>query len=179
MREDLDDRLFDLQEIVDAQAERIDTLESELDRVNRERAALARRLTAVEDAVDIDETAVTSSDGGTPSPLELLARIGPEAVAVDNGPTLHRAHEIARNRTRWGEIRVVLKYGRHHVLATRHHDLKTHLEDAREESLSWNQVYRAIQLCADLGGEHVSIDEAYATAEDDWGKALVVREGPR
>lgn len=169
-------RISELEATADALADRVDTLEAELDRVNRERAALARRLTAVEDATDV--TADASSDGGTPSPLQLLARIGPEAVAIDDGPTLRRAYHLARNRERWGETLQNTKYGQHHVLATKHHDLRTRLEDARDEDLSWNQVYRALQLCADLGGPHARLDEGYATEDTDWGKALVLQEAP-
>jgi len=168
-------RISALEATVETLTDQVETLEAELDRVNRERAALARRLTAVEDATDVDVEADPASDGGTPSPLKLLARIGPEAVAINDGPTLRRAYHLARHRERWGEATRNIKHGQHHVLATRRHDLRTRLEDAREEDLSWNQVYRALETCADLGGQHVQLDEEYGTEDEDWGKALVVR----
>lgn len=164
-------RISDLEALVDDLAETVDTLQTDLVRTNKEKATLARRLTAVEDELDVDPATV--GDGGTPLPLDLLARIGPEAVAEADGPTLQRAYTIAQHREEWGETRTNEKYGRHHVLASKGHGVKTHVEAAREESLEWSQVYRALQKCADLGGNAVVLDEAYG----DLGKALVDRRG--
>lgn len=166
-------RITALEDTVEDLNETVETLQGELERVTKERTALARRLYAVEEELDIDTAAV--GDGGTPLPLDLLARIGPEAVAESPGPTLQRAYAIAQHRYEWGEVRTNQRYGTHHVLATREHGLKTHLEAAREESLQWVEVYRALEKCAALGGSAVILDEDYGGR----GKALVDRRGGR
>lgn len=159
-----------LRETVADQAEKNDEL-------RREYIRLARRLTAVEEEQGIDAaTANAFGDGAETSPLYLLETIGPAAVAENPGPTLHRARVLVENKDRWGEIRRNPKFGRHRLLATNAHDLKQRLEDARDEDLAWNQVHRAMQKLANLGGDHVRFDETYASDGENYGKAVVWQE---
>lgn len=151
--------------------------DEEIDALHRERVRLARRLTAVEEQHDIDpSTAKAFGDGKTTSPLYLLESIGPEAVADAPGTTLYRARVLVENRDRWGEVRQNAKFGRHRLLATKAHDLKQRLEDARDEELQWGQVYPALKKLASLGGDHVQYVEEYSTPEKDYGKAVVWQE---
>jgi hypothetical protein len=170
---DLADDLAALEQTNNSLRDRIDTLEDNLERVTRERSLLARRLTAVEEACDLD---VAAGEESTPRALDLLTKIGPDAVAVDDGPTLQRAYILARHRGSWGEVVTNQRYGQHLVLASREHELKTHLEAVRNERLAWNQVYRALGLLADLGGESVTLDDDYGR-DGSWGKALVDQRG--
>lgn len=156
-----------LRETVADQAEKHDEL-------RREYIRLARRLTAVEEEHGIDAaTANAFGDGAETSPLYLLETIGPAAVADTPGPTLHRARVLVENKDRWGNVRSNPKYGRHRLLATTAHDLKQRLEDARDEDLAWNQVHRAMEKLATLGGDHVQFEERYASEGENYGKALV------
>lgn len=155
----------------------VDEQADEIDALHRERVRLARRLAAVEEAQGIDATTATVvANGETTSPLYLLESVGPEAVAEHPGPTLYRARVLVENRDRWGETRTNATFGRHRLLATRAHDLKQRLEDARDETLQWGQVYPALRKVARLGGDHVQFVESYASEKRDYGKAVVWEE---
>lgn len=163
---------------VDAVAEKVESGDTsdEIDTLHRERLKLARRLTAVEEELDIDATeASKAADGRKTSPLYLLEHVGPEAVSDHAGATLHRARTLVEHADRWGETRTNPKYGTHRVLASAAHDLKTRVEDARDEDLQWRQVYVAMEKVADLGGDHVTFDESYGQ-NADYGKAIVWQE---
>jgi FtsZ-binding cell division protein ZapB len=175
VRTDMWDRIEALEDDSPADPGDQDSATSDdIEDLHRERMKLARRLTAVEEELEIDATTANrAAEGRDTSPLYLLERVGPEAVADHPGATLQRARELLENRERWGEVRTNMKYGRHRVLASAAHDLRTRLEDARSENLQWRQVYVAMDKIASLGGDHVTFDEAYG---DDYGKAIVWQE---
>lgn len=151
--------------------------EEEFDTLRRDYRRLARRLTAVEEEVGIDhETAGAHAKGMETSPLYLLETVGPEAVAAKPSKKLYRSRVLVENRDRWGEVRTNSKFGRHRLLATKEHDLKQRLEDARDEKLQWGQVYPAMEEIARLGGDHVRFIEEYESAKRDYGKAVVWTE---
>lgn len=171
------DRIETLEEENEQLRETVDDQAKEIDGLHRERLRLARRLVAVEEEQGIDATTANAfGDGAETSPLYLLERVGPAAVADTPGPTLHRARVLVENKDRWGEVRRTPKYGRHRLLATNAHDLKQRIEDARDEDLAWNQVHRAMHKLAGLGGDHVRYDGTYASDGENYGKAVVWQE---
>lgn len=146
-------------------------LQEQMTTVHRERGKLARRVTAVEDELELDDQALATA-GGQNTPLDLLERVGPEAIEPNPSETLRRAKVLYENKGRWGQTRTNQRHGRHRFLASKKHDLRTRLEDARGESLQWSQVYRAMKKLAQLGGDHVVFDETDAD-----GKVVVFRAG--
>lgn len=157
-------------------------LQQTQDQLHHERSKLARRVTAVEDEVGIttqDALAVAEAggDAGGLSRLGLLVRHGPDAVSDRPTERMYRARELVDNWNRWGTIRDD-SLGRERRLAAAGDDLKTRLEDAREESLSWTQVYRAMELIDEWSGSTVSLNEG---SENEGKYVLVHRpegEGP-
>lgn len=133
------------------------------DRLHRERAKLARRVATLEDELGIaatDALAVAEGDTGDHhlSKLGRLVRYGARAVEENPSTTTFRARELVENWNRWGTVRDDA-LGRERRLASRKHDLKTRLEDARNESLAWLQVYRAMQRVAEWSDGAVSLEE--------------------
>lgn len=175
----LEDELTETKQENQELRETVEDQQQEIDALHRERVRLSRRLTGVEDEVGIDhETSKEFADGRRSSPLYLLEHVGPEAVADHPGATLERARVLLENRERWGDVRSNGKYGRHRVLASSAHELKERLEDVRGESLQWGQVYPAMEKLASLGGDHITFDESYGSA-DTFGKAVVWQEVDR
>jgi len=201
-RDELEDRLDSLESAVeDLQAradaasrardhllDRVDDLEAEnadlrgrvpdadiatdddLQTLHTERAKLARRLCRVEEKLDVDDPIAAAENRDTP--LHLLARVGPEAIETSPSETLRRAKTLLENKNRWGQTRTNAKHGQHRYLSSSDHDLKTRLEDARDEDLGWHQVYRAMRKLGQLGGTGVQFDES-----DSRGKMVVFRSG--
>lgn len=143
-------------------------------RLHHERSKLARRLSALEDEVGITTAdALATAEAGQESDhltkLGRLVRHGPEAVSDQPTAKMHRAKELVDNWSRWGEVRRVGDT-KERRLASKRDDLKTHLEDAREESLGWRQVYRAMRLVADWSDGTVRLEEG----DDSEGKYVLV-----
>lgn len=143
-------------------------------RLHRERSKLARRVAALEDelgitATDALATAEAGADGEHLTDLGRLIRHGPEAVSDQPGATLYRARELVDNWNRWGTVRDD-KLAFERRLASKKHDLKTRLEDARTESLDWRQVYRAMEWIAEHSSPNVTLQEG----STDEGKYVLV-----
>jgi len=142
--------------------------------LHHERSKLARRVTAVEDEVGIStQDALAVAEGGQDadglSRLGLLVRHGPEAVSDRPTEKMYRARELVENWSRWGVTRDdSLRTERR--LAAAGHSLKTRLEDARDETLSWRQVYRAMELIDDWSGATITLQDG----SDDEGKYVLV-----
>jgi len=152
-----------------------------VDTLHHERSKLARRVSALENELDIEPSAAVqiaeagAEEAAEYSRLSLLLRHGPEAIS--NRPTqrMYRARELLQNWDRWGTTRSdKLTDGVERRLAAKGHDLKTRLEDARSESLSWKQVYRAMELIEEWSGERIALREGNA---DEGKYVLVFREG--
>lgn len=142
-----------------------DELEADLkdrsDTLHRERSKLARRVAALEDEIgittqDVLATAKAGEDAEHLSKLGRLVRHGPEAVSDRPTERMYRARDLVENWNRWGTIRDDA-HGRERRLASTGHNLKTHLEDARDESLSWNQVYRAMELIDEWSDDRIDL----------------------
>ena len=144
-------------------------------RLHQERSKLARRLSAIEDEVGITTSdALAVAEGGEDaqhlSKLARLIRHGPEAVSDDPTTTMRRAKEFVDNWERWGQVRRLDSSTKERRLASKRDDLKTHIEDERNERLSWKQVYRAMELIADWSDGTVSLKEG----DDGEGKYVLV-----
>lgn len=156
--------------------EDIEALEDELQAteqtLHRERSKLMRRVSALEDEVGITQAdalavAEAGDDAQHLSKLARLIRHGPEAVAEQPSPVHYRAKTLVENWNRWGRVQNDA-HGKVRRLASKEHDLRTRLEDARDESLQWSQVYRAMELVAEWSGGVVELRQT-----DDEGKVLV------
>lgn len=172
-------------ERVNDQADRIDDLEGEVQtakqQLHSERAKLMRRVSAIEDDLGIDATTAVAvaeggHDGAQMSKLARLMRNGPDAVVPSPKPKHRRAKTIVDNFDRWGETQRVERDSvsgkvtgtKTWILKTAEHDLKTRLEDARNESLQWTQVYRALEVIAEWS-------DAVRLKESAKGKTLTLR----
>lgn len=138
--------------ISDVEAMFSEDISSAEDRFHHERSKLARRVSALEDEVGVSAAdAVAIAEGGTEATqltkLGRLVRHGPEAAVENPGPTAYRAKALVDNWNRWGTVRDDA-LGKERRLASKEHDLKTRLEDVREESLQWAQVYRTMEKIA-------------------------------
>jgi len=181
-RDDLQEQVWGLEDELEeerAQNERLrdenDDLRDTVGQLERDRVRLFRRVAFLEQQVDgVDESNAAAVGDTTMTPLDLLAAIGPDAVAERDSKTLRRGRVLVEKRDDWGETLRNQKYGRHHVLGTRRHDLRSRLQDVRDEDLAWRQVYRAMEKLARLGGDDVILDEDY-----DGEKALVWTEVER
>lgn len=142
-------------------------------RLHQERSKVIRRVANIEDELGFeDEDVIALAEGGEEalreSPLSRLLEAGPEAVEDRSTETLYRAEALARNWIRWGRSKETDGAVVERTLATNRDDLRIRLEDAREESLSWRQVYRAMQKVAELGPENIRLVDRGKT-----GKTLV------
>lgn len=151
-----------------------DDLKQTRSQLHHERSKLARRVTALEDDVGVStQDALAVAEGGQDadglSRLGLLVRHGPEAVSDQPTEKMYRARELIENWSRWGVTRDDA-LGTERRLAAAGHDLKTRLEDARDENLSWRQVYRAMELIDDWSGATITLQEG----SDDEGKYVLV-----
>jgi|GEM_PF-4427299 len=161
--EDLRDEIADLQDDLD-RSER---------RLHQERSKVVRRVANIEDELGFeDEDVIALAEGGEAalreSPLSRLLEAGPEAVDDRSSETLYRAETLARNWIRWGGSKEQDGEIVERTLASSRDDLRTRLEDARNETLRWKQVYRAMLKIAEMGPENIRLVE-----RDDWGKTLV------
>lgn len=151
-----------------APAERadLDSLSSEFQtakqRLHRERARLTRRVATLEDELDVPAAdALATAEGEDPEHLSKLGRLvryGPEGVNDSPTSTMFRARELVVNWNRWGTVRDDA-LGTERRLASKTHDLKTRLEDARDEQLAWIQVYRAMELVAEWSDGSVTLED--------------------
>jgi nucleotide-binding universal stress UspA family protein len=156
-----------------------DQIASRVDTLHRERSKLARRVAALEDEVGVStQDAVAIAEGGDGasglSRLGLLVKHGPEAVSDNPSTKMRRAKILLENWTRWGTVRDDA-LGTERRLASKGHDLKTRLEDARHETLSWLQVYRAMDLINDWSDSTISLEDG---AESE-GKYVLVHRPER
>lgn len=162
--------------------EEISTLEEDLreeisERTNkqaRDRSTVKRRLANVEDELGFeDDDVVALAEGGKEnvreSDLAKLLEVGPQGVTKRPSEVYYRAEVLARNWIRWGQSKENNEEIVERTLATKRDDLKTRLEDARDESLSWKQVYRAMKKVDDLSPENITLTERTQ------GKMLVQR----
>lgn len=183
--EDFENAAKDRADIRTTLSGEVDRLESDAkttaDQLHRERGKLARRVAALEEEIGVTTTdalatAEAGPDGEHLTKLGRLVRHGPEAVSDQPGATLFRARELVENWNRWGTVKDD-ELGKARRLASKKHRLKTHLEDARDESLSWRQVYRAMEWVGENGGPNVTLTEGSA----DEGKHVLVHrlEGDR
>jgi polyhydroxyalkanoate synthesis regulator phasin len=153
----------------------------DVDTLHHERSKLARRVSALENELDVEPSAAVqiaeagAKEAAEYSRLSLLLRHGPEAVSDRPTQRMYRARELLQNWDRWGTTRNDAHTdGPERRLAAKGHDLKTRLEDARGESLSWKQVYRAMQLIDEWSGETITLREGSA---DEGKYVLVFQEG--
>jgi hypothetical protein len=151
-------------------------IRSRSDQLHKERAKVARRLSTVEDEVGIARTdALAIAEGGDDarhmSKLGRLVRHGPAAVSDNPTAKMYRAKELVENWNRWGTVRND-KLGKQRRLSSSKHKLKSRLSDARDESLSWVQVYRAMELVADWSDRKVDLEDG---SQDEGQYVLVHR----
>jgi polyhydroxyalkanoate synthesis regulator phasin len=153
----------------------------DVDTLHHERSKLARRVSALENELDVEPSAAVqiaeagSEETAEYSRLSLLLRHGPEAVSDRPTQRMYRARELLQNWDRWGTTRNdAHNDGPERRLAAKGHDLKTRLEDARGESLSWKQVYRAMQLIDEWSGKTIALRDGTA---DEGKHVLVFEEG--
>jgi len=144
------------------------------DRLHRERSKLTRRVSALEDEVGITAAdAVAVAEGGEDATqltrLARLVRHGPDAVTDRPTETVYRAKELVDNWDRWGTARDDA-YRTERRLASKKHNLRTRLEDARDESLQWAQVYRAMEKIAEWSGGVIDLREG----SEEEGKYVLV-----
>lgn len=147
---------------------------TEVSRVGRKQSTILRRVANIEDELGFkDEDVLALAEGGQgavrESDLAKLLDAGPQAVTKRPTAVYDRAEVLARNWIRWGQSTEKNGEIDKRTLATKRDDLKTRLEDATDESLSWKQVYRAMQKVADLGPENLMLTETRQ------GKMLVQR----
>jgi predicted Zn-dependent protease len=157
------DRAHIRQKVVSTEEDIREDLTDQRDALAKEDAKNARRLSAVEDRLDIDASqAFATADGGHDTahltPLQRLIRHGPEGAVERPTATHRRAREIALNFGRWGE-KLDDKLGKRIRLSARKHAVKSRLEDVTDESLQWNQVHRAMAKVADLSDGRVELLE--------------------
>lgn len=167
-------RISELEEKNDRLEQSVTQLDGLEGRVNKQRAKLTRRVSNLEDELDLDDQDVIAlAEGGEDalreSDLARLLQAGPEALQQNPTAKYYRAETLVRNWLRWGEYRSYDDY-EERTLATKRDDLKTRLEDARGESLAWRQIYRAMQLVADLAPDNIRF-----TDDATYGKKLVQR----
>jgi len=181
----LEARVDGLDANIDRLVERLEDIEAqqreERDTLHHERSKLARRVSALENELDVEPSAAVqiaeagSEETAEYSRLSLLLRHGPEAVSDRPTQRMYRARELLQNWDRWGTTRNDAHTdGPERRLAAKGHDLKTRLEDARSESLSWKQVYRAMELIDEWSGETIALREGSA---DEGMYVLVFQEG--
>lgn len=158
-------------------SEKIDELEDEIQEVDhvqhKERGKLARRVTEIEDELGVaavDAIAIAEgeeADGYTR--LGRLMRVGPEAVVENPTAKMYRAKVIADKFDRWAQ-----KSKKHGIverrLASSRDDVKTRIEDERDENLAWRQVYRAMELVAEWSDGGMALREG----GDKEGKYVLV-----
>lgn len=149
-------------------------IRQEGDRQARERSQVTRRVANVEDELGIEDQDVVALANGDlddlyESDLARLLEAGPTAVTKRPSPVYERAQTLARNWINWGAYADYSNGIAERTLATRRDDLRTRLSDARNEELSWKQVYRAMVKVADLGPPNITMTER------DQGKMLVQR----
>lgn len=166
-REDL------LDELREEMADLRDDLGRTERRLHQERSKVVRRVANLEDHLGFeDEDVIALAEGGEEalreSPLSRLLEVGPEAIDGRSTATLYRAETLARNWIRWGHSEEEDGEIVERTLATKRDDLRTRLEDRRDESLEWGQVYRAMQKIAEMGPKNIRLVE-----RGDWGKTLV------
>lgn len=148
----------------------------ETDHQSRERTRFVRRLVAIEDELGLEpgDAALIekATDGETqPTRLGRLVKHGAEAL-TDNPSAVHyRAKALYENWNEWGEVRSD-KLVKERRLASKKHHLRTHLQSECNESLQWNQVYRAMKKVAELSDGVIELREA----GDDHGKHVLVQE---
>jgi regulator of replication initiation timing len=140
-----------------------ETISDTEDRLHRDRSKLMRRVAAIEEEIGIEtQDAVAIAEAGREAQsltkLGRLMKHGPEAVSDRPTERMRRAKTIAENWSRWGTLQNDA-YGKNRRLASAKHDLKTRLEDARDESLAWRQIYRAMQLIDEWSGRTISLEE--------------------
>lgn len=130
--------------------ERIEQLEAENERVNRDLADERARTTELEETVEqqaeridalesgtaqTDESDDTGDESDSMTPAERLIRTGEDAIMADVSASPRRAMAIAENFGSWGKRTpngIVVK-----------DSLKSLLETATGERLAWKQVHRA------------------------------------
>lgn len=146
-----------------------DDLRDEKRQRGQDDGRILRRLSAVEEELEIDaddalETAANGHQGQAMTALARLLEYGPEVAVERPTATHYRARDIAEkfNEEAWG-TRTNRGGERYRLLRSKQDDLKTRLEDVRDESLQWNQVYRALEWIAENSEGHVTLREGNDT----------------
>lgn len=136
--EQLHDRLDKLSDRIQEKTDRIDNLESELENQSQNISGAFSKLSAIDDRIEDassedeeePEYVIQSQD----TPLERLLD-DPESSGIRPTESVDRAMTIAGHFKEWGKKS---RGGR--VIKDR---LKSYLNTAKEEELSWKQVHRA------------------------------------
>lgn len=143
---------------------------------SRERTRFVRRLVAIEDELGVepgDAALVEKDNDGETQPTRLgrLVKFGPEALTDNQSAVHYRAKALYENWNEWGEVRSdqLVKQRR---LASKKHHLRTHLQSELNESLQWNQVYRAMEKVEELSDGVIELRQL----DDDHGKHVLVQE---
>ncbi|MFC5970093.1 hypothetical protein ACFPYI_01995 [Halomarina salina] len=172
--EQLRERVGELEELVGTLQEK---LRDETSRRGKEDGRMSRRLTAVEDELGMDSeevlTIAAGGEGGGMTPLGRVIKLGPEGALERPTAKHYRARAIAERWSDWGTVHGT-KYGRKRVLASKRDDLKTRLEDANDESIAWNQVYRAMEWVAENSGGVITLREG----NDEEGRYVLEQTEP-
>jgi hypothetical protein len=160
-----DDDLGDADTIVeliqDTEDNLSESLESHKKQDGTRHSQLAKRISAAEDALDINADHCNPlSDGGSDAQLSRLdraVRYGVESVADHPTPTMRRATTIGEHITEWGDSG--WKSDGDVRLASSRDNVKSLLEAARAETLQWSQVYRAMELVNEWSGSGISLQD--------------------
>lgn len=153
--------------------------DQDIHQLHRERSKVTRRLSVVEDDVGIAATdalavAEAGQDAHQMTRLARMLRHGPHAVVDNPSATHYRAKELVENWNRWGDTHSFDRT-KERRLACVEHDLKTRLEDARDEDLAWRQVYRAMKLVENWSDGKIELREG----TDGEGKYVLIHEVAR
>lgn len=153
-------------------------LRNDIGNNNRRFAKLAQRVSRLEEELGVDIADGLANEGSDRedrdiSNLGRVVRMGPEAIKDNPTARDYRANDIVDNWDRWGVRRKDRRNGTvTRKLRSKKDDIKTHLEDERDENLSWNQVYRAMERVAEWSSGEVSLNKT-----DSDGYVLVHQKG--
>lgn len=153
---------------LDGVCNRLDKAEEEIEETWREsefaRSDIRTRVTRLE------EDASVSADPTVEASLSRLERI----LALDEEPkgaSEERAVDIADHWDAWSKD-VTLNDDYQSLISNKKHNLKTIMEESRDEDLKWNQVKRAMNALEDIS------DGKFETTEtDDQGHLIGLCEG--
>lgn len=142
-----------------------DELKTDIANKSRQFAKLAQRVSRIEEELGVDIADGLGNEGSDRDDRDLsqlgrVVRMGPEAIKDNPTASDYRAKDLVDNWDRWGIRRKDRRKGVvTRRLRSKKDGIKTHLEDERGESLSWKQVYRAMERVAQWSSGEVTLQK--------------------